>query len=544
MTLVPTVRPRTRLATMTATMTAAMVLLAGCGGSTGAADRTPAVPAGIAADQPVELFLGLARDQAGLQEQAARTNPTAPAGSPGGPVALSELARRFGASESTTASLRQAFPAGSVTVSATGGFARLVLPITDAEQRFGLSWQVTTVDGVTVLTAAGSPQVPAGLRDVVTEVLPRNRILLGGAGGPGSSPAAPSASAAAGDPVPVAAPDPAACQSAIRAGSALVADSGLQAVHSAGFGGAGARVSVVALTAVDQPAFDQWLSCLGRPAVAVRELPTRETTTLAAPDAESQLDLAALSLALPSLAAVTVVQAGAADWVGDALATALTDPAGQPEVIASSIVFCEKQPSPAAISMTEYVLAAAVASGTLVVAASGDHGSSACAPGDRAAAVDYPASSPNVLAIGGVDGSGAVWADPTGPAAAGGGASAVFPGRTVPDLAAVAAAPDLPPIPVCAPVCAWQRYAGTSFAAPFVAGALVAVNEQRRARGQSGVSFGVGRLDRTVDPGTVTDVVRGSNDLYSVGCCAAAAGYDQASGYGLARFDVLAAGGS
>jgi kumamolisin len=228
--------------------------------------------------------------------------------------------------------------------------------------------------------------------------------------------------------------------------------------------------------------------------------------------------------------------------VGDALATALTDPAGQPSMITSSVVFCERELGAEAIRLTEFVLAAAVAGGTVVVAAAGDRGSSACAPGDTSAAVSYPASSPNVLAIGGVNGSGAVWSRPADEVAGGGGGSAVFGGRRLPDLSALASAPDLPPIPACTPDCGWRRYSGTSFAAPFVGGALIAVNQARESRGRDGVAFGVGGAARTVDPAAVVDVVTGSNDLYDVGCCDAGPGFDEASGYGVPRFDVLAGG--
>lgn len=239
---------------------------------------------------------------------------------------------------------------------------------------------------------------------------------------------------------------------------------------------------------------------------------------------------------------LTLVESGAADWVGDALATALTDPAGRPDVISTNVVYCERQLTPASIRLSEYVLAAAVASGTLVVAASGDRGSSACGAGDPAAAVSYPASSPNVLAVGGVDGSGAVWARPADEVASGGGTSAVFAGRRLPDLASLASAPDLPAIPVCTPECGWRRDAGTSFAAPFVAGALVAVNQARVADGRPGVDLGVGGVDRTMDPASVVDVTEGGNDLNGVGCCTAGPGFDEASGWGVPRFDELSRG--
>lgn len=540
---------------------ALLLATAACSAPDAGPTPTPALPPGVAADQSVELFLGLARDQDGLQELAAVTDPAGAPGASVGPIPLSEVAARFGATDSTRAAVSAHFPGDAITYSATGGFARLVLPIADAQREFGLGWQVVTVGDVEVLTATGTPTVPDDLRDQVTEVLPRNRVLRADeptdettdgsadpsaaapstaadtAGPSGTEPAVTAGSVTAALSVPA---DPTACAQARRAGATLVADTGLDRVHAAGFGGAGARVTVIAVADVEPAAITAWLDCIGHPDVAVRGLLARASRPPAAANVEGQLDVAAVTLALPRLDALTLVEAGNADWVGDALATALTDPAGPPQVIVSSVVFCERQLTPEAIRLTEFVLAAAVAGGTLVVAASGDQGSSACAPADSAAAVNYPASSPNVLAVGGVDGSGAVWARPADRVAAGGGTSAVFPGRRLPDLAALASAPDLPAIPVCVDGCGWQRYAGTSFAAPFVAGALVAVNQARAANGRPGVTFGVGGVDRTLDPGVVVDVTKGGNDLYGVGCCSAGPGFDEASGYGIPRFDVLA----
>lgn len=530
---------------------AAAILVAVIAGCTPPATTEPA-PAGVAADQPVELFLGLTRNQDGLQRLAAVTDPTARPGTAGGPIPLTQVTARFGSSQATRDAVAAHFGAQAVTFSATGAFARLVLPLSDAEREFALGWQVDTVGDIRVLTATGDPTVPDALQGQITEVVPRDRVLPGpAAGGSGTgSPAAPDTGRpdAAASSTPGTIPDggvvddPTSCDQARRAGAALVAATGLDAVHDSGHTGAGARVAIVAVAGTDAPLADTWLDCIGHPPVTVRQLPTLATPAPVAPDVEGQLDLAAMTVALPGLTDVTMVQAGPADWVGDALATALTDPAGQPAVIASSVVFCERRLTPQAIRLAEFVLAAAVAAGTLVVAASGDQGSSACAPADTGAAVAYPASSPNVLAIGGVNGSRAVWSRPADRVAGGGGSSSVFAGRRLPDLVALASAPDLPPIPVCTPDCAWRRYSGTSFAAPFVGGALVAVAQARASRGTGGMAFGLGGVDRAVAPAAVVDVVAGDNDLYSVGCCQAGTGFDEASGYGVPRFGVLAGG--
>jgi hypothetical protein len=320
----------------------------------------------------------------------------------------------------------------------------------------------------------------------------------------------------------------------------VVAAQGLDTVTAAGRSGAGARVSVIAVTRFDPTAFTAWLQCIGHGPVQVRRLPVADGAPGGPASAESQTDLAALTLALPGLDAVTLVESSDADWVGDALETALTDPAGTPQTISSSIVFCEDQVSGPGRTLSEYVLAAAAAAGVSVVAATGDRGSTACAPADTGPAVAYPASSPFVVAVGGSNGSREVWSNAAEHSAGGGGTSRAFPGRRVPDVAMLASAPDLPPMPVCAAACSWRSYGGTSFAAPFVAGALLAVNEARTAAGRGPLRL-ADAAGGSPDPGWFDDVTRGSNDLDAVGCCPAAAGFDLASGWGVPRFDVLAA---
>ncbi|WP_420123923.1 S8 family serine peptidase [Nakamurella sp.] len=532
-------RPRTRR--WWYLLLGAVLTVAGCTG--GSAGPEPTIPDGIAAGQPVELFLGLARDQDGLARFAASVGGSGVSTA----LPLATVAERFGAEESTRSAVRKAFPSGTLAFSPTGGFARLQLSIEESESRFGVSWAVRTIGDDRVLTATTAPRIPDDLVGAVTQILPRNRVLnLDGTSSPASAASpAPTATASATPTVTAASAtatvtDRTACDQAVAAGSRIVADSGLADVQAAGFRGAGARVALVSLTSFDQRAFDQWLTCIQHPPIAVHQLRTMGTDESAPAGSEESLDLAALTLALPDLQSVTVVEAGPADWVGDTLATALTDPAGPPDVISTSIVYCEGQLGRDAIEMTEFVLAAAVAAGTRVVSATGDHGSSACAPGSTAAAVGYPSSSPQVLAVGGVDGSGSVWVEPGGGAASGGGPSAVFPGRVVPDLASFASSAALPPIPVCDSTCRWRQFAGTSFAAPFVAGALVAVDAHRQAQGAPALTFALGSAQHTVDARAVRDVVEGNNDLYAVGCCTAAAGFDPASGWGEPRFDVLA----
>lgn len=95
----------------------------------------------------------------------------------------------------------------------------------------------------------------------------------------------------------------------------------------------------------------------------------------------------------------------------------------------------------ATVTKMEAAFAAAKAAGIQVFVASGDSGST---DGTRKNTVDYPASSPSVCGCGGtrltVNSSGqrateVVWDDSDTSSATGGGVSALFPGRDVPDVA-------------------------------------------------------------------------------------------------------------
>ena len=430
------------------------------------ASTAPAGSVDIPDDQPVDVVFGLARDQAGLQAYAAGDGPV---------LALPAIAGRFGAAPAVQREVSDRFGSSAVTFSATGGLARWRTTLGAAEA-VGIRWDVAAVAGSRVLVPAGTVDPPPELRDAVTEVIPLPRVLGPDPArpAPASATATAAASASAGSasaPPGVAdltsAPG---CAQARQTGAAVVAAQGLDTVTASGRSGAGARVSVIAVTRFDPTAFTAWLQCIGHGPVPVRRLPVADGGPGGPPSAEAQTDLAALTLALPGLDAVTLVGSGDADWVGDALETALTDPVGIPQVISSSIVFCEDQVSGPERSVTEYVLAAAAAAGVSVVAATGDHGSTACAPTVAGPAVAYPASSPFVVAVGGSNGSREVWSNAVEHSAGGGGTSRAFPGRRVPDLAMLASAPDLPPMPVCAAGCTWRSYGGTSFAAPFVAG--------------------------------------------------------------------------
>lgn len=221
---------------------------------------------------------------------------------------------------------------------------------------------------------------------------------------------------------------------------------------------------------------------------------------------------------------------------------------------------CELDTAPALMASIEQSLARTVAAGATVLAASGDAGAYGCAAQgypDGRRAVDYPAASPSVLAVGGTtlrrDGAGWVetaWTDRSGAttgyagAGTGGGLSARFAAppwqaglvadgrRGVPDLAAVA--DPLTGVGVFGPDAdgrrRWQVAGGTSVSAPLLAGQLAS------AVAGLGRTLGLGRLHVPLyaHPTALRDVVRGDNLRDRAG-----PGYDLATGLGSPQWATL-----
>lgn len=213
---------------------------------------------------------------------------------------------------------------------------------------------------------------------------------------------------------------------------------------------------------------------------------------------------------------------------------------------------CEQATSPQLVPSLEQSLARMVAAGTTVFAASGDAGAYGCGASDPRPAVDYPAASPSVVAVGGTTlrrerGSWVetAWSDPAARTGTGGGLSTLFPRpvwqpgtgpRAVPDLAAVA--DPQTGIGVYGPDAdgrrRWLVGGGTSGAAPLLAGGLAS------ALSGLGRTLGVGRLHVPLyaaarDGVGVRDVTRGDNLRHLAG-----PGHDLATGLGSPQWAALA----
>lgn len=298
---------------------------------------------------------------------------------------------------------------------------------------------------------------------------------------------------------------------------------------------------------------------------------------------EGDLDTQIAQAVLPPGSEVTVVEGDGVTridsyWVAWAKAYALPK---LPDVVTMSYVGCEpywltRPGGREQMAAMNAVLVRFGLAGTTGMVASGDFGSAACFElfdmPDRA--VEFPASSPYVTAVGGsqiVLNAGntrraeRAWRDvdrydvidgmkvPTPDRAGGGGSSLLFArpwyqppaagaARSVPDLALHASfGPGWPVYMVSTGgMPGFYGVAGTSAASPFFASGVAVVAAAQRRAGQPGLGFLNPLLYRLWQrhPRTFFDITAGTNDMYGNGCCRARTGYDQATGVGAPRFAV------
>jgi len=361
---------------------------------------------------------------------------------------------------------------------------------------------------------------------------------------------------------------PAGCRQGVRSAgltpNQYLTAYGIDSLHARGLFGQGTRIALVEFDGFDQRALNQFARCFGlvalRPTVHLVGLRRRLE-----PGNESQLDTQILTSIVPR-AQVDIYESGTApgDLVRLFAAPLDTRTGGRelPDVISSSLGFCEPRFRRPAARLLEYVLAMAAGAGITVVNAAGDSGSSACFT--RRRAVVYPASSIFVTSVGGTRltltsdneiASEVVWNDLLfGSPGAGGGGTSRFVRRpayqrgnlgassfrTVPDVAFHSSG--FPGYAIRSEG-QWTSVDGTSAAAPLLGGgALLAI----QAAADAGVQR-PGLLNPLLyqaasggSPGLFRDVTRGNNDLFRVGCCRAGPGYDRASGWGSLDLEALA----
>ena len=281
-------------------------------------------------------------------------------------------------------------------------------------------------------------------------------------------------------------------------------------------------------------------------AVSVDHGGNRPTGDMNGPDGEVMLDIEVAGAVAPGANIAVYFAPNTDAGFLDAINTAMHDTVNKPSIISISWGGPESNWTQQALTAYDQAFQAAAALGITICAASGDNGSGD-GVGDGADHVDFPASSPFVLACGGTSlqasngmiTSETIWNDGTFGGAGGGGVSGFFAlpawqqglkatrtqggalqlqNRGVPDVSADAD-----------PQTGYQVrvdgndmvIGGTSAVAPLWAGLVARINS---AKG-SAVGFINPQLYRT--PAALNDISLGNNGTY-----AASPGWDPCSGLG------------
>ena len=355
-------------------------------------------------------------------------------------------------------------------------------------------------------------------------------------------------------------------------------------VHAFGLEGQGQRVALIEADGVNVSDVSAFASCFGFPVPPIHQFPVGGIRARP-PGLEAILDTEILVAAAPRLSGIDVYETrpNLSDMLA-AFTAPLQRPQSMPSVISTSLGLCEAQASAGlglygrqGLRTADLALAAAVVSGVTIVSASGDTGSAGCQtgsglPADRLGVL-YPASSGWSTSVGGTNLSLTpgnqlddewVWNDAGLHLGAGGGGFSALVNRpaaqkgfvrknarAVPDVSMLA---DVVPgyaVYCTSPDCrhvgsrGWIRAGGTSASAPLFAGAVALIDQELSAQDR----VPIGDLDSflyvaAAHPaiGSIfNDVTRIGNDVgpfipgsggRPLGCCAASAGYDEASGLG------------
>jgi kumamolisin len=361
---------------------------------------------------------------------------------------------------------------------------------------------------------------------------------------------------------------------------------GYQGLHNSGLDGQGERAALIEIDGFRSSDIKGFVRCFALPYPHVSVHPVGGLRRPLAPGGETTLDLELMTAAAPRLSAIYVYESqGTAGHVLHAYSAALAR-GRRPQVISASLGICEllavQSMGRPGINGIERILSTAAASGVSVLASAGDQGSSSCVQFGHIKhrlAVSYPASSPWVTAVGGTNvllsqsnhiKGEVVWNDTeNAPDAGGGGASMLFgrprfqaampvAARVVPDVSMLS---DLAPgyailCTVRGADCGhggWTGEGGTSAAAPLLAGGIALVDQDRRRHhrhvlgdlnpllyliGASGARGAVYH-DILVINNDLGPYLPGTN-RQPLGCCAAAAGFDEASGWGTLNVSSLA----
>lgn len=292
-------------------------------------------------------------------------------------------------------------------------------------------------------------------------------------------------------------------------------------LYAQGIAGQGVKVAVIELWHFNQQdlnGFDQQFHLPSfAPANIVSPRDGGATDASSGGEQEAELDLEMIHAVAPRAQILDYNSPGftttGADGLGNLIDKIVAD--GKVDIVSDSYGFCELSWPRADIQRDEQAIEAAVAQGISIFKSTGDNGAYECqkfALGDHRLSVEWPASSPGVVAVGGtslsVSSTGGyagetAWEGTLENAGGGGGASTIFPRpswqrapgvisrlsdgmRQLPDVSANAD-----------PISGWavvtggslSPTAGTSAAAPFWAGAMALIEEYARRHGVPHLGF-------------------------------------------------------
>ncbi|MBV9837188.1 MAG: S8/S53 family peptidase [Solirubrobacterales bacterium] len=600
--------PRELLSPLPTALAAALCVLGFTAATAVAAPSPEAGAAVLGAapgSQLIELALPLYADQQGLEQFALAVSTK---GSPqyGEYEPIAELASRFGASTLTRGRVLaylKRVGASDVKIDATGLFADATMSVGLAERLFGAPLaRFRAAHNVRFLAPTAAARMPAGLRGLATAVIGLDTQPLSAASPPlidagWVHQGARSAQANQPSGYKPRTGTASGCPNAVASGG-FTPNQYLTAydylpLRLAGYAGQGERVALIEIDGFRYTDILSFARCFKLPVPGINSFGVGVAKPLS-PGGESTLDLEVLDAAAPGLKAIDVYESRnrAVDLIR-ALTAPLQGSGSKPQVISASLGVCEPGLLQAVgthgIALAEGSLAMAAASGITFLSSTGDSGSSACqgAVGPLAlTAVNYPASSWWVTGVGGTNlgltpgnqiVTQPVWNDAPLQLGAGGGGLSVLrrpsyqkavvhtDHRSVPDVSMLA---DVAPgyVIYCSAKgdcinshhsSPWVTVGGTSASSPLLAGGLALVDQYLRFHGLQGLglanpllyAIGTSKLASEV----LYDVTTGNNDLgpylpdgnhQPLGCCSAAPGYDDASGWGsidLAHFAQVAA---
>lgn len=537
----------------------------------------------------LSLVLGLARSQSALAQRVDDL------GNPSSDhyqafTSINAVANEFGANGKTQKTVLEYMAAQGVdlTMDVTGSFAYGYASINQLDKIFStqlMDYQISGVGNFIAPSLSNSPTLPRPLQGYVTEVLGLNtepstwRNLP-----PNPNPPTPRPSNEVVTPgSPTISGTPEGCSEALAKNgftpNQLLTAYGVEPLHQAGFQGQGITMAVMELNAFDQTSIHTFTSCYGiQPSFTPQVVQVGSSVPTEA-SGEPFLDIEVLSMVAPQLSNLYVFQTAPqsfADWVilyAAPLNSQNTE--GNPvNVISSSLGNCELKWTSTYVQLMEQVFMSANLSGVHVFNSAGDSGSSDCYHYDgviTAQSAGYPGSSKYVTSVGGTDlllnsnnsisGEG-VWNDldfpvpyNTGTGAGGGGPSIYNSApswqygtqqgtamRTTPDVAFFAA--PRPGYTIYSSLNGWYNDGGTSAATPFLAASTALLLQMGNSLGQNIPLSPLWIYNLAYDASTYnaafSDIVVGNNDLFGVGCCNSAVGYDQASGWGSMNISEIA----